>query len=230
MNVGLNDASNRMSTDVDDLAITTADADPQSANDGVVANIVFATKQALANTGTESVALTDSKPLAAMLAETGETNAEMFEWHITKLPDSQIVRASEVRQVVMALISDVLTSRTKNPDWSDAQHRDRLMTDNGAYSKLSFTHPRLVLMVCATDFNPRKLHYVLEMIEMREQHETSTLSFEQKQAQVSQYFQSRFVRPAEPGEEERAVQDGTGLRATMVKGPPVVAPTTSSTH
>ena len=192
-----------------------------AAADDIVANIVYATTQALANQGTDSVALTDSAPLAAMLAENGESNAEMFEWHITKLPESQVVPAEKVRLVIMALTADVVSSRYRHPDWSDAEHREHVIAGNDAYSKLSYTHPRLVLMVCAKDFSPRKLQYVLEMIELREQHESSAMSVEEKQAQVSQYFQSRFVRPAEPGEEERAVADGTGLRATMVKGPAV---------
>ena len=59
----------------------------------------------------------------------------------------------------------------------------------------------------------------MELIALRESHETSRQTTEEKQAEVSQYFQSRFIRPAEPGEEERAVAAGTGVRGTLVQGP-----------
>ena len=83
-------------------------------NDTTVSNIVYATTQALTNTGAKSVALTNSKPLEEMIKKNGETHAEAFEWHITKLPEDQIVPAKTVREIALALFSDVYITRARN--------------------------------------------------------------------------------------------------------------------
>ena len=196
-----------------------------------VSKIVFATSQAQANKRSESVALTDHRPLAAFLAgkkaesenggngENPEPSPEMFEWHINKLPEEEIVPARTVRDVMMAMFLDVYMMRQKHPDWSDEKHRESVLLTKEEYRKLSFTHPRLVLLLCGSECTPRKLECVMELIALRESHETSRQTTEEKQAEVSQYFQSRFIRPAEPGEEERAVAAGTGVRGTLVQGP-----------
>ena len=204
----------------------------EQTEDAVVSNIVFATSQALANKRAETVALTDHRPMVAFLegknADASAENAEpankgpspeMFEWHINKLPEDEIVPARKVRDVMMAMFLDVYMMRQKHPDWSDEQHRESVLLTKEEYRKLSFTHPRLVLMLCGSECTPRKLECVMELIALRESHETSRQTTEEKQAEVSQYFQSRFVRPAEPGEEERSVAAGTGLRASLVQGP-----------
>ena len=190
-------------------------------NDTTVSNIVYATTQALTNTGAKSVALTNSKPLEEMIKKNGETHAEAFEWHITKLPEDQIVPAKTVREIALALFSDVYITRARNAAWTDEQIREHILQNNATYSQLSRTHPRLILMLTGSDCTPRKIQHMLELMELRAQHEVSTMSLEEKQKQVSAYFQSSFVRQAEPGEEERAVNNGTGIRGTMVQGPPV---------
>lgn len=197
--------------------MTTDDRAPPQTD--VVANIAYATARAQENTGATSVALTDCKPLQEHLKKTGESNAEAFEWHITKLPEDQIVPARAVREISMALLTDVLRLRQRNKTWSDDQIRDAVMLDHAEYNQLSRTHPRLVLLLTGSECTPRKLHHVLDLIELRATHERAAhLSLEEKQLQVSTYFQNNFVRVAEPGEEERAISDGTGLRGTIVRG------------
>lgn len=184
----------------------------------VAENVQYAKQRAAMNEGGCTVALTDSTALRQELARTGATNAEAYEWHVTKLPEEQIVPARRVRDVSMALFLEAQESRA-NParsTWPDAQHRDFLVERSEEYKKLSQTHPRLVLLVTGSEMTPRKLQHLLELIELRERHERGTLTLEQQQAQVSQYFMSNFVRPAQPGEEEEAVRTGKGLRGTVV--------------
>lgn len=186
----------------------------------VVNNIIYASSQAEANEaqGATKIALTDSQPLQQHLRRTGQTNAEAYEWHITKLPDDQIVPASRVRQLAMRLFLDVVKSRADaaHREWTDEQHREFVLRASDDYQRLSQTHPRLVLMLCAHDFSSKKLQHLLELIELRERHETQNLSQTQRQEQVSAYFRANFVREAKPGEEEEAVRNGTGLRGTLV--------------
>jgi hypothetical protein len=184
----------------------------------VAENVQYAKQRAAMNQGGETVALTDSAPLREQLARTGATNAEAYEWHVTKLPADQVVPAKRVRDVSMALFLEAQESRA-NParaGWTDAQHRDSIVERSEEYKKLSQTHPRLVLLVTGSEVTPRKLQHLLELLELRERHEKGTLSTDQQKAQVSQYFMSNFVRPALPGEEEEAVRTGKGLRGTVV--------------
>ena len=196
--------------------------DGERTTSNVVANINYATTRAAENKGATTVALTDSKPLEQLLQKNGETHAEAFEWHITKLPENKIVPAHKVREISMALLADTLHLRQRYPTKSDDEIRTEVIETRDAYLQLSRTHPRLVLLLTGSECTPRKLHHVLDLIELRATHERSPqLSIDDKQKQVSSYFQASFVRAAEPGEEERGVADGTGLRATLVRGPPV---------
>ena len=79
--------------------------------------VEYATQQALSNEGAQSVALTDSKPMRDLLHANGEDNAETFEWHITKLPEDQIVPAATVKRVAMALYAEVYVTRAREPTW-----------------------------------------------------------------------------------------------------------------
>lgn len=184
----------------------------------VVDNIVYASAQADTNEEATKVALTDSQPLQEHLRRTGQTNAEAYEWHITKLPEDQIVPASRVRELAMRMFLDVTRSRAdaERRSWSDEQHREAVLRANTEYQQLSRTHPRLVLMLCAHDFSSKKLQHLLELIALRQHHENAQLTQDQRQQQVSAYFKANFVRAARPGEEEAAVANGTGLRGTVV--------------
>jgi len=187
-------------------------------SDDVVADIDFANERAARNKGARTIALTNSTPLQHHLANNDGNGdgGEAYEWHITKLPDDQIVPAQRVKQICMAMFADVTRSRARHTGWTDAQHRDAVLAANDEFQKLSCTHPRLVLMLTGSGFNAKKLYSLLELIELRTMHEQNPeLTLEEKQAHVSEYFQTKFVRPAEPGEEERAVREGTGMRATM---------------
>lgn len=146
----------------------------------------------------------------------------VYEWHVNKLPDDQIVPAARVREVCTSFFMDIVKSRAmpSRGGWTDQQHRDAVITSQQVYEDLARTHPRLILMLAGSDVSERKLQHLLDLIELRERHEHSNLSMEQKQAQVSRYFMSNFVRPARPGEEDEAVRNGTGVRGEMVAGPP----------
>lgn len=198
---------------------------PAGVSASIVDDIDFANERAQRNKGARTVALTDSMPLQQHLAN--NDGGEAYEWHITRLPDDQIVPAQRVKQICMAMFADVTRSRARNAGWTDAQHRDAVLAGNDEFQKLSCTHPRLVLMLTGSGFNAKKLYSLLELIELRTMHEQQPeLTLEEKQAHVSEYFQTKFVRPAEPGEEERAVREGTGMRATMApmqQPPPVSA-------
>lgn len=186
----------------------------------VVNNIIYATAQAETNEtlGATKIALTDSQPLQQHLRRTGQTNAEAYEWHITKLPDDQIVPAATVRDIAMRLFLEVARSRADatRRDWTDEQHREAVLRNSDEFQRFSQTHPRLVLMLCAHDFSSKKLQHLLELIELRHHQETRNLTQQQRQEQVSAYFRANFVRDAKPGEEEEAVRNGTGLRGTLV--------------
>lgn len=145
----------------------------------------------------------------------------VYEWHVNKLPEEQIVPAARVRDVGTAFFMDIMNSRANaaRTGWSDTEHRDAVLRSKDAYLDLARTHPRMMLMLASADVTERKLQHLLDLIELRERQERSSLSVEKKQAQVSRYFMSNFVRAAEPGEEEEAVRAGTGVRGEMVAGP-----------
>lgn len=183
-----------------------------------VEEIIYANSQADSNVGAERVALTDSRPLREMIERTGQTNASAYEWHITKLPEDQILKAYTVRERALTLFQEVCMSRAHadRRDWSDAQHREAVLRGNPIYEQLAKTHPRMVLMLTSQSCDLRKLQHLLELIELRAKQEQDGKSTEHHQAEVSQYFRANFVREAKPGEEEEAVRTGTGVRGTMV--------------
>lgn len=148
-------------------------------------------------------------------------NQTVYEWHVNKLPEDQIVPASRVRQVATAFFMDIVRSRAdpSRSTWSDTEHRDAVLRSQDAYLDMARTHPRMMLMLASADVTERKLQHLLDLIELRERQERSSMSVEKKQAQVSRYFMSNFVRQARPGEEEEAVRNGTGLRGELVSGP-----------
>jgi hypothetical protein len=145
----------------------------------------------------------------------------VYEWHVNKLPEDQIVPASRVRQVATSFFLDIMQSRGKpeRREWSDTQHRDAVLLSQDAYVDMARTHPRTMLMLASSDVTERKLKHLLDLIELRERQEHSSMSVEKKQEQVSRYFMSNFVRAALPGEEEEAVRTGRGVRGEMVAGP-----------
>lgn len=185
--------------------------------------IEFANRHAAA-TQAPTVALTDSSELQTALKRDqrdGDMQQSVYEWHVSKLPETQIVPATTVRQVATAFFMDIVTSRQRKErqGWTDAQHRDAVLRDNNRYEQMAYTHPRTLLMLSGSDVTEKKLQNLMDLIELRERQEQSSMSLEQKQAQVSRYFMSNFVRPARPGEEEEAVRNGTGLRGELVTGP-----------
>lgn len=183
-----------------------------------VEEIIYANSKADSNVGSERIALTDSLPLRQMIERTGQSNASAYEWHITKLPEDQILKAHTVRERALALFQDVCISRAHvdRRNWSDAQHREAVLRGNDVYEQLAKTHPRMVLMLTSQSCDMRKLQHLLELIELRAKQERDGKSTEHHQAEVSQYFRANFVREAKPGEEEEAVRNGTGMRGTMV--------------
>lgn len=195
-------------------------------SDGTVSitdKIEFANTHAAA-TRAPTVALTNAAELQAALQRDqpdGDLQQSVYEWHVNKLPEDQIVPAATVREVATAFFMDILRSRqdASRRGWTDAQHRDAVLVSQPRYEQMAHTHPRMLLMLSGSDVTERKLQHLLDLIELRERLEHSSMSLAQKQAHVSRYFMSNFVRPARPGEEEEAVRNGTGLRGELVRGP-----------
>lgn len=192
-----------------------------------VEKIEFAKQQAARVRDVTEVPLTSGAELQQALqtgaAGQGEADAgaEVYEWHVTKLSPEQVVPAARVRDVATAFFMDMMRSRqaSDRANYTDAQHRDAVLASSAQYSDMARTHPRMMLMLAAGDVTERKIKHLLDLLELRERQENSSLSLEQKQAQVSRYFMSNFVRAARPGEEEEAIQNGTGMRAEMVTMP-----------
>lgn len=192
-------------------------------SDSVAGKIEFANAHAAA-TRAPTVPLTNGAELQAALARDqrdGDLQQSVYEWHVNKLPENQIVPAATVRQVATAFFMDIVRSRqmVERQLWTDAQHRDAVLQSSARYEQMAYTHPRMLLMLSGSDVTEKRLQHLLDLIELRERQEHSNMSLEQKQAQVSRYFMSNFVRPARPGEEEEAIRNGTGLRGELVRGP-----------
>ncbi len=123
---------------------------------------------------------------------------------------------TEVKDCVVSLLQDVEASRSveETQHLSLDEFRAWLMDKNPKYVEFFQKLPRLFRMVVSSRNTPVNVAHIMKLIEMRRHQETSGQTMQQKQAQVSQYFQSNFARPAKEGEEERAVRSGKGFRGT----------------
>ena len=197
---------------------------PNNMTDSTVERIEFANSRVAELSSQTVVPLTSGAEFAERIKSDARDDGlrqTVYEWHVNKLPEDQIVPASRVRQVATSFFLDVMRSRAldERRGWSDTQHRDAVILSSDAYVSMARTHPRMMLMLASSDVTERKLQHLLDLIELRDRHEHSSLSTEKKQEQVSRYFMSNFVRAALPGEEDAAVRAGTGVRGELVAGP-----------
>lgn len=170
-----------------------------------------------------NVQLTQSKEFKQSLEAKGESKAEVYDWHITKLDSDQILTMTQVSAIVQTLHRDAKASYAlpANAGWDADQHRQSLVDINEVYKRFTHTHPRLFLALTEPNVSAEKLHHIQMMIGLKKVHTTSNATMEEQQRDISMYFREHFVRPAAPGEEEAAISNGRGYHAEMVNGPPL---------
>ncbi|MCH9715866.1 MAG: hypothetical protein K0U52_02115 [Gammaproteobacteria bacterium] len=165
--------------------------------------------------------LTQGSALRRELDRRGESNAEVYEWHVTKLPEDQVLSMARVRDIVVSLYSDAQESYAmeERRDWQADDHRRALVEDNPTYDHFTQTHPRIFLAITDPDVTPEKRAHIMNLISLKAEHKASNKTLERQQQEVSSYFKHHFTREAKPGEAEEAEAKGTGHKATMVKLP-----------
>ena len=184
--------------------------------------------------GASEVQLTDSSALRATLRGAAASSAgvvahddgdggtppdvtpEVYEWRTTRLPLHEILPMKFVKPTLEALVRDVEAAKS-NPathTMSLDEFRVWLMDGDPRYKQLFQKLPRLFRMVVSSKNTPENMAHIMRLIEMRRVQEASSQTVEEKTHQVSSYFRSNFARPAAPGEEARAVANGTGYRGT----------------
>ena len=167
------------------------------------------------------VQLTQSSEFKRSLEAKGESKAEVYDWHITKLDESQILSMTQVATLVRLLHTDARASYAlpARAGWHADQHRQSLVDMNEAYKRFTESHPRLFLALTDPELSPEKLRHIQMMIGMKKVHVDSKTPMDKQQRDISMYFKTHFVRAAEPGEEEAAIASGRGYHAEMVRGP-----------
>lgn len=171
--------------------------------------------------GVEEIALTTSTHLQRELEAKGEGNAEVYDWHITKLPENQVLDPWRVRDIVTALYSDAQHSYSlgERANWEVDDHRRVLVEANSIYDAFTQTHPRLFLAMTERVVTADKRMHIMNLITLKAVHKHDGTPLEQQQKEVSMYFKHNFTRAALPGEEEEEVAAGRGYRGEMVKLP-----------
>ena len=175
---------------------------------------------------TTSVQLTESTAFKKSLEAKGESRAEVYDWHITKLDSSQIMTMTEVAGIMERLYASAQASYAlpSNSGWGADEHRQCLVDGDEAYRRLTHSHPRLFLSLTEPTVPPEKLYHIRQMIGIKQGHTEREADVAEQQRDISAYFRRHFVRPALPGEEEAAISGGRGYRAEMVSGPPRPGP------
>lgn len=171
--------------------------------------------------GAEELAMTSSTHLRRELEKKGDTHAEVYDWRITKLPKSNVLPMSEVRNILLSLYSDARDSyATEGRErWEEDDHRRLLVEENGVYDAFTKTHPRLFLMMTAREVPASSRQHVLNMVSLKQQHLDSGMPMEAQQKEISTYFQQSFTHKTVPGEREDAIDGGYGYDADAVKLP-----------
>ena len=166
--------------------------------------------------GARSVQLSDSASLQHAMAHKPEV--AVMDWNTTLLPTEEILPAARVKDLVLSLVEDVelFSENQETKNLSLDEFRAWIMEREDAYKELFKKLPRLFRLVVNGEKSGTKLMKVMELIEIRRHQESQNMTTEEKRAQVSDFFRTTFVRPAEPGEEEAAVREGRGFRGTMV--------------
>lgn len=167
--------------------------------------------------GAESIKLTDSSGFRAALAASGKAkNAEVYEWHTTKLPEHEILSAARVKTLAVSLLADVelYKNDARTAEMTLDEFRAFLIETIPAYQEFFQKLPRMFRMIVSARNTAVNVEHIMALIQMRAAQESRSMSAAEKQLQVSRYFRSNFSREARPGEEEAAVADGTGFRGT----------------
>ncbi len=165
--------------------------------------------------------LTEGSALRQELDRRGESNAEVYEWHVTKLPEDEVLPMSRVRDIVVSLYSDIQESYAleERNVWSIDDHRRELVKENPVYDKFTQTHPRLFLALTEPNVSAEKRAHIMNLIGLKAEHKASNKPLLRQQQEVSSYFKHNFTRAANPGEAEEAEARGTGYKASMVQLP-----------
>ena len=123
---------------------------------------------------------------------------------------------SVVKDLVVSLLQDVEASRNvpETQEMGLDEFRAWLMEQNPRYQEFFQKLPRLFRMCVSARNTPVNVAHIMKLIEMRRHQESSGQTLDQKQAQVSRYFQANFSREAKPGEEKEALRTGRGFRGT----------------
>jgi hypothetical protein len=180
---------------------------------------ILTTPDCLDIEGAREVQLTDSSGFREALASNPDApRAEVYEWRTTKLPAHEVLPMTLVKDLVVSLSQDVEASKNveETQKMSLDEFRAWLIEGNPRYGEFFQKMPRLFRMIVSARNTPVNIGHIMKLIEMRRHQETSGQTLEQKQTQVSQYFQRHFARAARPGEEEEAVRTGRGFRGTPV--------------
>jgi len=167
--------------------------------------------------GAESVKLTDSSGFRAALAASGKAkNAEVYEWHTTKLPEHEVLSAARVKTLAVSLLGDVELYKhdARVANMTLDEFRAFLIETTPEYKEFFQKLPRMFRMIVSARNTAVNVDHIMALIQLRASQEGSSMSMAEKQLQVSRYFRSNFSREARPGEEAAAVAAGTGFRGT----------------
>jgi len=173
--------------------------------------------------GAEKIKLTESSGFQAALQGSNnpkKKQAEVYEWHSTKLPESEILSMDRVKDLTTSLLQDV-RENMDNPAVSKMsldEFRAWLIESNKAYEEFFKKCPRMFRMIVSSRNTPSNMKRIMELIEIRRVHQDNkSRSLKDNTAQISDYFRnSGLMRKALPGEEEEAVRTGKGFRGEAV--------------
>lgn len=170
--------------------------------------------------GATEHSLTDSTEFSRHLESRGEHNAEVYNWHISKLPADRVVAMSAMEQLVeqLYMASQALYAQRGSSCSEDAVRRE-LVSKETAFASMTETHPRLFYALTERTVSAKKRMHIMNMIHIKQKHQEEGLTLKEQQQDISAYMHAMFVRAAEPGEEEAAIAAGTGVRASIEKLP-----------
>ncbi len=173
------------------------------------------TKQDYSSLNATDHALTTGDKIRKELDSRGEYNAEVYNWHLSKLPEDKVVSMDNVERLVMQLYNASQILYKKLDTTNEQKVREQLIEKIPEFESFMRTHPRLFIMMSANNVSAKKRTHVLNLIALKRGHQDRNVSLEKQQQEASAYMHAHFVREALPGEEEEAIANGTGLRGTI---------------
>jgi hypothetical protein len=122
---------------------------------------------------------------------------EIYNWEFPeKSPDFKVLTMDVLLERIKLLLTEVAKTVRNRPDLEgdDNQLHDIVVgRKNPILRDLSRSHPHLVKMLCVHKQDPKKLEHTLRLMQLRQDHETSRKSVEEKSAEVSAYFNTCFM-------------------------------------